>query len=181
MARIETEDGYSISSSHLMDQLERTERINSVSQSELYCRPVYHEIEKMKVPNGIHNRDRLLNTNTYDLLVHIQQSLSLNNRCILNLITNAEHKCLNTNETIQRRIHQYAEQFIDESFRILNPRSRIQFKIEGTDDQYDYRPETDEEWFDRLCHLIMHKDHPAKLQMIKCEECIQEWLNTSKW
>ena len=40
------------------------------------------------------------------------------------------------------------------------------------------REETDEEWISRLCHIYMHKYHSSKLQMIKCEECLQYWLNS---
>ena len=186
MAKIEMDDGSVISSGHLLDKLEReTGKISflQMAESALESKPnfVHPEITKMKVPNGIDNRHRIVNTNTYDLLVHIQQSLSLNNRCIINLITNEEHKCLNTNDTIQRRIHQFAESYIDEQFALLNPRSKVKYKVEGTDNCYDERDETDEEWLDRLCHLMMIHNHPRKLQMIKCEECIYNWLKSSIW
>ena len=41
--------------------------------------------------------------------------------------------------------------------------------------------ESDESYICRLCHIIMHHNHPRMLQMIKCEECIQAWMNSDKW
>ena len=73
MAKFVMEDGSTISGDHLMDMMKKNTQPD-VSYS------IYHEIEKLKIPNGILNRHRMLNLNTYDLLTHIQQSLSLNNR-----------------------------------------------------------------------------------------------------
>ena len=185
MAKFELDDGSTISSSHYMDtlekEMERTSEmmhLQAVIDTDHQLKTV---VEKMKIPPGRFNRHRMLNISTYDLLVHLQESLSLNNRCIINLITNEEHKCPNTTDTIQRRIHQYAEQFIDDSFIELHPRTKVQYRVEGKENEFDYRWETDEEWHDRLCHLMMHRHHPHKLQMIKCEECLQAWLNSPIW
>lgn len=141
-------------------------------------RPV--DVDKMKQPPGPINSRRLLNTNMYDLLVHIQQSLSMNNRCILELITNESHSCLKMNDTIQRRIRQFALSYIDDDFRKSYPRSTFRYKVPGRE-TYATREETDEEWDDRLCHMYMHINHPYKLQMIQCEECLQHWMNSDKW
>lgn len=138
------------------------------------------DVDKMKQPPGPTNSRRLLNTNTYDLLVHIQQSLSLNNRCILELITNESHFCLKMNDTILRRIRQFALSYIDDAFREEHPRSVVRYKLSGRE-MYAFRDETDEEWDDRLCHVYMHEKHPYKLQMIQCEECLQRWMNSDKW
>lgn len=186
MAKVELDDGSIISSSHYMDMLDKemrhTSELMHMQGLMEYERSVNNRsVEKLKVPPGRFNRHRVLNISMYDLFVHIQESLSLNNRCIINFITNNEHRCPNTTDTIQRRIHQYAEQFIDNAFIELHPRTKIQYRIEGEENTFDYRWETDEEWNDRLCHLMMHQHHPRKLQMIKCEECLQEWLNSSKW
>lgn len=146
------------------------------------CVKKYHtDVEKLKVPTGKNNRHRINNISDYDLLCHIQSTLSLTGRCIIEMITNEDHLCIKTNDTIQRRIHQFAEKFITEEFKRDHPKTDVRFKVEGTEDRFDYRPETDEEWIDRLCHLIMHRNHPNKLQMIKCEECLQCWLNSDKW
>ena len=182
MAKFELDDGSTISSSHYMDNLFRNDELQYMIEGErniVAQRPSI--VKPMKIPPGLYNRHRILNTSTYDLFVHIQESLATNNRCIIDLITNNSHKCPNTTDTIQRRIHQYAEQFIDDAFIDSNPRNKVQCKVDGTDNQFTYRWETDEEWHDRLCHLMMHRNHPQKLQMIKCEECLQEWLNSSKW
>lgn len=175
MAKFEMEDGTVISSGHYMDKLDSnnsSHTYKSIFSSKL-------DIEKLKIPSGKDNRHRLGNLCTYDLLIHIQETLSLNNRCIIYLITNEEHKCPVTNDIIRRKIHQFAEKFITNELRETYPRQKIRYKIK--DDEFDYRFETDEEWMDRLCHLIMHKDHPYKLHMIQCEECLQTWLNSSKW
>lgn len=177
MAKFFMEDGSTISGDHLMDIL--NSQNNSLNKPSSHN--TYHEIEKMKIPNGKLNRHRILNTNTYDLLTHIQQSLSLNNRCILELITNETHRCPIMNDTIKRRIQQFANNYIDDEFRKNYPRQRKFIKDEKREGHYIVRPETDEEWFERLCHIMMHQNHPFKLQMIKCEECIQSWLNSSTW
>lgn len=178
MAKFVMEDGSTISGDHLMDMMEKNNQPD-ISYHNTFL--TYHEIEKLKIPNGISNRHRMSNLNTYDLLTHIQQSLLLNNRCILKLITNEEHRCLKMNDDIQRRINQFANKFIDDDFRKRYPRNKLRIKDENHEESYTTRMESDEEWNDRLCHLIMHLNHPTKLQMIKCEECIQSWLNSSEW
>ena len=176
MAKVEMEDGTIISSSHLYDKCKSSA---DEAYNMTYHRKRHRDVSKLKVPSGRTNGHRLLNINTYDLLAHIQETLSMSNRCIIELITNEDHRCLNMNKDIQRRIHRFAGQFIDDEFRKQHPRSKVKFKISA--DKYDTRDETDEEWFDRLCHIFMHKEHPQKLQMIKCEECLQKWLNSSEW
>lgn len=188
LAKVFMEDDTVISSGHLVDKMEEADRmfkmqmmIDSDRAFVEHRRKRHKDVDKLKTPNGIDNRHRINNLCTYDLLVHIQQTLSLSNRCIIELITNEDHRCLNTNDTIQHRIHQFAGQFVDDELREKYPRSVVRYKVPGTESDFDYRDETDDEWFDRLCHLIMHRDHPAKFQMIKCEECLYEWLNSSKW
>ena len=100
---------------------------------------------------------------------------------ILEMITNEDHRCINMNETIQQRIRLFASQYIDDAFRMKYPRLKI--RVKTGDGPFDFKlvDETDDAWFDRLCHMYMHKNHPAKLQMIKCEECLQHWMNDDKW
>lgn len=137
------------------------------------------EVDKLKVPSGKLNRHRLNNICMYDLLSHIQQTLSLNNRCIIELITNEDHKCLNMNDTIQNRINTFADKVMTNDYRYKHPKINVRIKV--GEDKYDERLETDEEYHDRLCHMYMHQFHPSRLQMIKCEECLQCWLNSEKW
>ena len=143
----------------------------------------HKEVTKLVRPHGDKNYKRLGNVNMYDLLSHIQGTLSLTNRCIIELITNEDHPCLKTTGTISRRIHQFAEAHMDEKYINDNPRSKVRYKItnENGEEEYKYRDETDEEWHDRLCHMYMHQYYPNKLQMIKCEECIQKWMNSDIW
>lgn len=179
MAKFVTEDGRGgISGDKLMMELQK-----QCEYTEPYIVKVkrHKDVNKLKIPVGKLNRHRLCNLNMYDMLTHIQQTLSLNGRCILEMLTNEDHKCINMNDTIHQRIHYFCDKFITDEFKQEFPRIKVRFKVEGTDDEYDYRDETDEEWYDRLCHLYMHKHHPSKLQMIKCEECIQCWLNSDKW
>lgn len=179
MASFVTEDGKGgISGDALMMQLQRG-RDSFMLSSEIPTRKRHSEIQKIKVPSGRTNSYRLLNMNMYDLLSHIQETLSLTNRCVIELITNEDHRCLNMNDTIQHRINIFANEHMPDSFREVNPRGEIRIKKEN--DEYTTRPETDEEYNDRLCHLYMHQFHPARLQMIKCEECLQKWMNDDKW
>ena len=180
MASFVTEDGKDgISVDAFMMQLQRG-RDSFTLSSEIPTHKRHTEIQKIKVPYGKTNGSRLGNVNMYDLLSHIQETLSLTNRCIIELITNEDHRCLNMNDTIRRRINKFADDHITDSFRETYPRRNIRITKMG-DDGPETRPETDEEWHDRLCHLYMHRYHPARLQMIKCEECLQKWLNDDKW
>ena len=130
------------------------------------------DIEKMKEPHGDKNFRRLNNINDYDLLVHIQQTLSIKNQCIIEIITGNGVRCINHNETIDRKVKNFAMQDITDEFRKENPKY--------TDDEGN-ETETDENYECRLCHLIMQHNHPRKLQMIKCAECIHQWMNSDKW
>ena len=176
MTKFVTDDGKGgISGDAIMRQL------NKYRYEDIVIPQIKHhtDVEKLKVPPGTNNRHRLNNINDYDLLSHIQKTLSLTNRCILEMITNEDHKCINTNQTMQNRIRQFAEERITEEFKTLHPKSTVSVKID--EDLYDHRDETDEEWIDRLCHMYMHQYHPNMLQQIKCEECIQKWLNSNEW
>jgi hypothetical protein len=179
MAKFVTDDGKGgISGDRLLDQL-RGETPSYSYDYFPHAKKKHTDVDKLKVPSGRLNSHRLNNINMYELLTHIQQTLSLNNRCIIEMITNEDHRCINTNETIQRRIHLFAEKFINDDFKQANPKQKVRFKVD--EDNFDYRDETDEEWLDRLCHIYMHRYHPSKLQMIKCEECLQCWMNSDKW
>lgn len=184
MSKFVTDDGLGgISGDRFMDELNRKNN-QTYTESWIAAHPVrkhHTDVNKMKMPPGRRNCDRLLNSNMYDLLAHIQQTLSLTGRCILEMITNEDHKCLNMNPTIQHRINLFAMERIDDNFRKAYPKYTIRVKVDGTEDEYTSRLETDEEWNDRLCHMYMHKNHPSKLQMIKCEECLQHWMNDDKW
>ena len=172
MAKVEMEDGSVISSGHLADLMDygypQTHRAYTPTK-------VFSDIRKLKIPSGKYNRHRLGNINMYDLLIHMQETLSLSNKCILELITNEEHKCVGvgTNADVSRRIRQFAEQFITDELKEKYPQH---FKKDGH--SYD---ESDDDYICRLCHIIMQHDHPRKYQIIKCEECLQKWMNSSIW
>lgn len=182
MAKFVTEDGKGgISGDRFIDELKKYgyehESYSDFEYSYTYKR--HTDVKKLKEPHGRDNREKILNTNIYDLLSHIQETLSLSNRCILEIITNEYHTCLKTNDTILRRIHQFADKHMNDDFRNFNPKIKMRIKV--GEDEYTERWETDDEWNDRLCHMYMHQFHPVKLQMIKCEECIQHWMNDDKW
>lgn len=184
MAKFVTEDGKDgISGDKFMDNINGKNN-QSYTEAWIAAHPVkkhHTDVDKIKMPSGKRNSDRINNINDYDLLMHIQQTLSLTGRCILEMITNEDHRCINMNETIQRRIRLFASQYIDDAFRMEHPRLKI--RVKTGDGPFDFKlvDETDDAWFDRLCHMYMHKNHPAKLQMIKCEECLQHWMNDDKW
>ena len=125
-----------------------------------------NDVKKLKIPSGNKNYQRLSNISMGDLLSHIQQKLSIQNKCILELITNEPHPCIKNNNEIHKAVMFYAKQFINKEICDEYPRC-----INESDDDYT----------DRLCHMIMLKHHPYKLQMIHCEYCIQKWMNDSKW
>lgn len=184
MAKFVTDDGLGgISGDRLMDEINHKNN-QTYTEARITAHPVkkhHTNVDKMKIPHGCKNSDRLLNFNMYDLLAHIQQTLSLTGRCILEMITNEDHKCLNINSTIQHRINLFAMERIDDNFRKAYPKYTVRVKKDGTEDEYISRLETDDEWNDRLCHMYMHIYYPSKLQMIKCEECLQHWMNDDKW
>lgn len=171
MAKVEMEDGTVISSSHLADMMDcgypKNHRVYTPVR-------VFFDITKLKIPSGRHNRDRLENINMYDLLMHMQEILLLSNKCILELITNESHPCVGvSDEDVRRRIRQFAEQFITDDLKKTYPQH---FKKDGHD--YD---ESDEDYICRLCHIIMYYEYPRKYRIIKCEECLQKWMNSSIW
>lgn len=184
MAKFVTEDGRDgISGDKFMAEYQTKNHNKTYTEMWLNAHPIkrHSEIEKIKIPHGKRNSDRLLNSNIYDILSHMQETLSLTNRCVIELITNEDHRCINMNEAIQRHINIFADKCMPESFRDENPRMKIRYKVPDTEDQFEYRWETDEEWYDRLCHIFMHRMYPQKLQTIKCDECLQQWLNSDKW
>ena len=181
MAKFVTEDGKGgISGDKFIDNL-RKYGYEYKNYEDIFIQPhpKHYEVPKMKQPPGCFNRERLLNTSMYDLLAHIQETLSLNNRCILELITNEQHPCIKTNDIILNRTRQFADTHMDKEFIENTPKIKMRVRI--GEDEYDERLETDEEWHDRMCHMYMHQYHPTKLQIIKCEECLQAWLNSDKW
>lgn len=184
MAKFVTADGKGgISGDKLMLQLQRGELIPESSYPTSYYRISQEDhtnIEKLSIPVGGKNRDRLNNINIYDVLVHIQKTLSLTGKCIIEMITNEDHKCPNMNDEIQQRIRKCAMDGITDDFRYVYPRSMMRVKKDDSD-ELTTRPETDEEWNDRLCHTYMHRYEPTKFQQIKCEYCLQQWLNDDKW
>lgn len=165
MAKFVTDDGRGgISEDKLIEQHRLS--IDKYDDDTIYpIKKKHTDVPKMSIPHGKCNRHRLLNTNTYDMLVHLQETLSLNKRCILELITNEDHKCIGMNETITKKIRVFSEEHMDDSFMELTHLAGWD-KNDTTDDIYK---------------LFMHLKYPNKLKMFCCEECIQQWLNSEKW
>ena len=184
MAKFVTEDGKGgISGDKFMDEINRKNN-QTYTEARIAAQHVKKyptDVDKMKMPPGRRNCDRLLNSNIYDLLVHIQQTLSISGKCVIRMITNEDHKCLDKNKTIQHRINLFAMNHIDDNFRKTHPKCNVLVKKDESEDKLIFRLETNDEWNDRLCRIYMHKYNPSKLQMIKCEECLQHWMNDDKW
>lgn len=123
-------------------------------------------VPKMKIPHGKNNSQRLLNTCPYDLLCHIQESLTVFNRCIISMITNEPRRCLPINDNLRNRINAFAAAFITDDLKKEFPQ---------------HPDETDDGYYNKLCHIAMHRYQPSKLQSIRCEECISNWLHSSEW
>lgn len=176
MAKFYMEDGSIKSGDRIFNEWRSKQIRDSFegSQEDEERSPVHMELlelKKLKQPNGDKNYRRLGNVNKYDLLVHIQQSLNIKNLCIIEIITGHPTKCLNHNETIDRLVKNFASKDITQDLLELYPKLKDDKGVEESDDSYHCR----------LCHIIMHHNHPRKLQMIKCEECIQKWLHSDKW
>lgn len=176
MAKCELEDGRIISSGHLYDEIIRSgnyevKTLEDYLEEHIPAHVESFDIEKLKEPHGRHNYERIGNISKGDLLIHIQQTLSVKNQCIIDIITSHPMRCLNHNETIDRTVKAFASKFITEELREIYPRQQYD---DGTE-------ENDDNWECRLCHLIMQRTHPKKLQMIKCAECIRTWMNSEKW
>ena len=180
MAKFVTEDGMgSISGDAFMMQMQRggdSFTLNSI------IRPYekHTEIQKLKIPGGRTNSYRLLNMNIYDLLIHIQESLSWKDSCVIELITNEKHKCLHKDENIRRKINEYAELRMGDDFISIYPRKEICIRDNETG-EITYRMETDEELHDRICRKYMEIYNPSELRKIECGGCLQKWLNDDKW
>jgi hypothetical protein len=103
--------------------------------------------------------------------MNIQMKMSMQNKCILEYITDAEHVCPNWgDDEVKRKIINFASKYVNDDLREEYPRI---IKEDYTED--------DEDWFARLCHIVMQHKFPKRLQMIKCEQCLQRWMNSSKW
>lgn len=129
------------------------------------------EAEKLKEPHGAHNYQRIGNVSMGDLLVHIQQPLTAKNMCIIDMITGHPMKCIHHNETIDRVVKNIVSKDITPELKKMYPKVKFENGTEESEDDY----------ICRLCHIIMHHNQPRKLQMIKCTECIHQWLISSKW
>lgn len=167
MAKFVTEDGMgTISGDAFMDKYYRENGNPHPICTEIFSKKHHTDVEKLKIPGGRLNCHRLNSISDYDLLCHIQQTLSLTGRCILEMITNENRECIKHNDTIAKRMHLFASKFITDKLKEKYPK---------------HEDESDECYEERLCHIIMHQDHPKKLQMFKCEECIQRWMNSDIW
>lgn len=162
MAKFIMEDGSIMSGDRYMDKLKYKSSVPDIHHVTYY----QEDIEKLKKPVGANNRERISNICTYDLLVHIQQKMILANRCVLDIITNGCHNCVKHNDMITERIRHFANNHITPDIMKSYPK---------------HDDEDNDEYNERLCHIIMQRYHPRKLQMIQCEECIQQWMNSDKW
>lgn len=125
------------------------------------------DTDKLHIPHGDKNYIRINNINDADMLVHIQQHLVHSNRCIIDILTSSSsNECQKINDNIRKKVHEYSISKIDDDWKNMYPQ---------------YIDESDEDYLDRLCHIIMHHECPQKLKMIYCNECICNWLNSSKW
>lgn len=62
------------------------------------------KLKPFKTPSGDTNGKKIINTCPYDLLTHIQEYMSKNHECILDVITGKLHTCQHSNcdECIQK-------------------------------------------------------------------------------
>lgn len=167
MAKFVSADGsHGISGDAFMDQYNAEHGYCDTCLIPCTKRKYHADVDKLKIPGGRINSHRLASINDYDLLCHIQQTLSLTGKCIIEMITNEDKQCIKHSDIIAKKIRLFAERFITNELKEKYPK---------------HKDESDESYDERLCHLIIHRDHPNKLQMIKCEECIQQWMNSDKW
>jgi hypothetical protein len=165
MAKFWMEDDSIMSDSKIMEAISKDIDITNTGEPR-HVNYLLNDIEKLHTPAGDRNSNRVLNISPYDLLTHIQQTMSQRNVCIIELLTSKHMRCIPMNDTILRNIRRYAESSITDDFKKEYPR------LDG---------ENEECYINRLCHIMMHTQHPQKLHRIQCNECIQQWLNSREW
>lgn len=131
-----------------------------------FINPSINNVGGIKIPIGDRNYRRITNVCLSDLLKHIQYHMIPNNRCILKIITGEDHECIKTNDDILRRIDVFADEHVTDEIISSYPK---------------HDDETDEDYKSRLHHIIMHQYFSHHLNEIRCDECIQRWLNSEKW
>ena len=97
MAKFYMEDETIISTDQLIDQYHKDELKPKLTDLEEYLKHMDDIVElpkqELRLPHGDKNYIRLSNTNTCDLLTHIQKGLNKRNMCIIQLITGKLHDC----------------------------------------------------------------------------------------
>lgn len=130
------------------------------------------EIHKLKIPSGRINSFKIDNMNIYDILVHMQHTLiDRGGGCIINLLTS--HMCLGTSNLTKELIRNFDDKVekLANDPDVISKVKKLQCRA-GND---QIRNESDEQYFMRM----LQKTNEFKY--IKCEECIQRWLNDEKW
>lgn len=162
MAKFWTEDDTIVSGSRLSDILSKDDtNINVSSYIPDVC---IRSIKPLVVPHGRRNLHRFVNINPCDLLTHLQQSMTNNDRCILTALTTKPKSCMKTDNLLMKRL----EAFTD----IIN---RVK------DEYPKYEDESEYEYMDRILDIIMRTKQSDDITMIRCNQCIQQWLISEEW
>lgn len=124
-------------------------------------------MDKLKVPGGRNNYERISNICTYDLLSHIQSN---SNGCILHKITDNYYNC-----------YDYMSIFDNNDFKetVMKRVGDIPFEFKSL--YKPYEDETDEHYEARLYEIYMLIHDSVMYKQIRCNFCIQKWLKSNNW
>lgn len=124
-------------------------------------------MDKLNVPGGRNNYEKITNINMYDLLVHIQSN---SNGCILHKITDNFYDC-----------YEYMSIYDNNEFRekIKQRVGDIPFEFRSL--YKPYEDETDEHYEARLYEIYMLIHDSVMFKRIRCNFCIQKWLKSNNW
>ena len=126
--------------------------------------PKQETYTKIPIPNGRLNSFRVNALALSDLLKQIQNNWD--SKCVVSAIKGETQSCLYRSDTITKKISEIIGDKIDNKVRSMNPKTK---------------EETDEEYEIRLLYWYMEIFYPSKLKEIRCEECLNKWLNTNNW
>lgn len=121
-------------------------------------------LKKIPIPNARLNSFKINKLCTSDLIKLIQNNW--NGKCIICAIKGENHPCMFRSDIVTKKISEIVKDKIDKRVRTMSPKKK---------------DETDEEYEVRLLYWYMEMFYPDKMKEIRCEECINEWLNSEIW
>lgn len=162
MAKFWMEDGTTMGGDKIFDKLSKNKTdVNVTSYSPGMC---VKNIHPLVVPHGRRNINRFVNINPCDLLTHLQQTMNANKGCILSALTSKPKSCVKTSRYLMQRLNAFND--------IINS---------VKEEYHQYDNESEYEYMDRILDIIMRTKRSDDINMIRCNQCIQQWLISEEW